>query len=410
MSGVLFLSHRLPFPPNRGDKMRSHHILKALAQLAPVHVGCFAETVEDKACEAELAAVAATYFMPTRHKPLPVAGLEAIVRGEPVNLPAFRHPLLGEWVARTLERYEIDTIFIYSGQMGQYVPSDWHGRLVVDLVDVDSAKYEAYAREKPFPMSWVDGREAKLMAREEARLAGRADRTLLASKAEAALLASRLPAGAVASIVGITNGIDAESYNPTYVVPHPALAEGGPHFVFTGQMDYKPNVDAAVRAIERLMPAIRKVHSDARFHAVGRSPAPELVALEGANGARIWGAVPDVRPFLAAADVVLLPLTIARGIQNKALEAMAMARPVLLSVGAATGIGARDGEHFVTAETDGEFVEQALALLADPEPAARLGAAARRYVVEELSWAATLRGLPEIVGCAPAAKAQRDAA
>ena len=195
MSGILFLAHRVPFPPDRGDKIRSHNVLKALAELAPVHVGCFAETSADRAAGADLASVAATWCMPSRTKPLPIAGLEAIVRGEPVSLTAFRHPELAAWVARTLERCSIDTIYVFSGQMGQYVPGEWMGRLVVDLVDVDSAKFEAYAREKALPMSWIEAREARLLRREEARLATRADRTLLVSEAEAALVVSRLPAG-----------------------------------------------------------------------------------------------------------------------------------------------------------------------------------------------------------------------
>src|SRR5687767_14995167 len=144
MSGILFLAHRVPFPPDRGDKIRSHHVLKALAELAPVYVGCFAETPADRAAGADLANLTANWCMPSRTRPLPIAGLEAIVRGEPVSLTAFRHPELAAWVAHTLESYSIDTIYVFSGQMGQYVPAGWQGRLVVDLVDVDSAKFEAY--------------------------------------------------------------------------------------------------------------------------------------------------------------------------------------------------------------------------------------------------------------------------
>jgi polysaccharide biosynthesis protein PslH len=219
MSGVLFLAHRVPFPPDRGDKIRSHHVLKALADLGPVHVGCFAESVADRAAELDLGGIAATWCMPTRSKPLPTAGLEAIVRGKPVSLTAFHHPVLAEWVARTLERQEIDTIYVFSGQMGQYVPADWRGCLVVDLVDVDSAKFEAYGREKPFPMSWVDAREARLLRREEARLAAHADRTLLVSNAEAALFVSRLPAGTAASVTVLGNGIDATAFDPARTGP-----------------------------------------------------------------------------------------------------------------------------------------------------------------------------------------------
>jgi sugar transferase (PEP-CTERM/EpsH1 system associated) len=410
MSGLLFLAHRIPFPPDRGDKIRSHHILKALAELGPVHVGCLAETAADRAAEPDLAKVATTWCMPTRSKPLPVAGIEAILRGEPVSLTAFRHSKLDEWVAHTLARYQIDTIYVFSGQMGQYVPAGWRGRTVVDLVDVDSAKFEAYAREKPFPMSWIDAREGRLLRREEARLAGRAERTLLVSDAEAALFASRLPAGTAANIRVLGNGIDAQTFDPGHVEPHGELASGGPHFVFTGQMDYKPNVDAALRAIDGIMPRIRAMHPSAQFHVVGRAPAPELRARECVNGARVWGEVPDVRPFLAAANVALAPLTIARGVQNKVLEAMAMARPVIVTPAAATGLPGKDGVHFAVADSDQAFAKQALRLLAQPELAAEMGKAARRVVVEIASWPAMLAALPEIVGLPSPPQACRDAA
>lgn len=407
MSGILFLAHRLPFPPDRGDKIRSHNVLKALAGLGPVHVGCFGETVADKANEIDLAELVESHFMPMRDKPLPLAGIEALVRREPVSLAAFWDPALMNWIRRTLATHAIDTIYVFSGQMGQYVPRGWAGRLVIDLVDVDSAKFEAYARDTAAPARWIHAREARLLAREEARLAARADRTLLISEAEAALFASRLPGGNEAEVTVLGNGIDARRFDPAAVEAHPALLEDGPHIVFTGQMDYRPNVDAALRAVDRLMPWIRAVHPDAQLHLVGRAPAPELLALDGRSGARVWGEVPDVRPFLAAADLVLAPLEIARGVQNKVLEAMAMARPVVLTPAAATGIPGEDDVHFAVAETDEALVDRVLALLAREAAAQAMGQAARRLVLDRMSWAAMLAALPAIVGRAPE---QRDVA
>jgi polysaccharide biosynthesis protein PslH len=400
MSGILFLAHRLPFPPDRGDKIRSHHVLKALAALAPVHVGCFAESVTDRAREGDLAEVAASYCLPMRTKPLPMAGLEALARRTPVSLAAFRHPRLKEWIRRTLDTCEIEAIYIFSGQMGQYVPPDWPGRLVVDLVDVDSAKYEAYAAEAPWPMSWVHAREARLLRLEEARLTRRADRTLLVSEAEANLLASRLPAISESRIEVLGNGIDTQSFDPLRSAPHAALAADGPHLVMTGQMDYAPNVDAVRRTVQKLMPRILPSHPQARFHVVGRAPGRELLTFEGINRTRIWGEVPDVRPFLAGADLVMAPLAIARGVQNKVLEAMAMARPVVLTSEAAKGIPGEDGVHFAVADTDDELACRALDLLASQEAARRLGETARRLVIEKMSWPAMLAGLPGIIGLA----------
>jgi glycosyltransferase involved in cell wall biosynthesis len=145
------------------------------------------------------------------------------------------------------------------------------------------------------------------------------------------------------------------------------------------------------------MPRIRSVHGDARFAVVGRAPTASVRALEGVNGTVVTGAVPDVRPWLAGADIVTAPLLIARGVQNKVLEAMAMARPVLLTPAAATGIDGRDGEHFALAEAPAAMAERALALLADRAEAAAMGAAARCFVVAECGWDRVLAPLRMLI-------------
>ena len=405
---ILFLAHRVPFPPQRGDKIRSHHLLKALAKFAPVHVGCLGETEGDMAQDRELAALAASHFLARRSKALPVAGIEALARGLPASLVAFDHPGLRRWVANTLGERRIGTVFVFSGQMGQYIPDDFAGRVIVDLCDVDSAKFEAYGA-KGGARGWIDRREARLLAAEEERLAHRADATLLVSEAEAALFTSRLRDPNDTDVRALRNGIDTVSYDPQAIAPHPALVgEAGPHIVFTGQMDYAPNVSAVLRTAEQLLPAIRRCHPQATFHVVGRAPALQLRRLDGHSGVRVWGEVPDVRPFLAAADLVFAPLDIARGIQNKVLEAMAMARPVVLSPEAATGIEARDGEHFAIGADDDALVERALALLADGPAALAMGAGARRYVVEQQGWDAMLTPLAGLID--PREKSRRDAA
>ena len=406
MGETLFLAQRIPFPPDRGDKIRSHHLLKALAALGPVHVGTMGETAEDFAAEPLLAEVAASHCL-VRRPALAAAGLRALVSGWPVSLAAFDSPELHRWVRRTLAGRPIDTVFVFSGQMGQYLPAGFAGRVVIDLCDVDSAKFEAYARDRRGPRAWIDAREGRLLARKEARLVALADTVLLVSEAEAELLCTRLGTRPP-NVVPISNGIDTAFFAPEAVDPHPALAtSAGPHFVFTGQMDYQPNVEAVVRAARRLMPAIRQVHAEACFHIVGRAPVLAVRALEGINGTRVWGEVPDVRPFLAACDLVVAPLQIARGIQNKVLEAMAMARPVVLSPEAGTGIGGADGTHYAVGMSDGALAKQALALLADGSRALAMGAAARRFVCAKRSWDAMLAPLADIV--TPAHRA-RDAA
>lgn len=408
MSGeILFLAHRLPFPPDRGDKIRSHHVLKALAEIAPVHVGCFIDSEGDHAHVGELAQLAASYCVVQRAKPLWLAGIEAVWRNEPVSLPAFDSKQLRQWVRRTVASREIAAIYVFSGQMGQFVPEEWCGRLLVDLVDVDSAKFEAYGEEASFPQDWINRREGRLLLRVERELTERADHTLLVSQAEAELLRQRT--GNAGHISALRNGIDAEHFAPEILEPHESLRSGGPHIVFTGQMDYAPNIAAAIRMAKRIMARIVEMHPRAIFHIVGRAPTAKVLALGELDFCRVHGEVPDVRPFLAGADLVAAPLTIARGVQNKVLEAMAMACPVLLSPEAATGIEAEDGEHFAVAADDAQLTEKSLDLLADPARARSMGQAAREVVVEHQAWPAMLANLPHLLRM-PAERGQRDAA
>lgn len=399
MGEILFLAHRIPFPPDRGDKIRSHHLLKALAALGPVHVGTFGETDADMAAEKELANLARSHKLIRRSKPLPLAGLAALASGKPVSVTAWHCAALHSWLADAVASHPIDTIFVFSGQMGQYVPDSFSGRVVIDLCDVDSAKFDAYGVEGAWPRKVIDRREGKVLAREEERLAHRADTTLLISDNEANLFRSRLHDTTQANIRSIRNGIDADLFDPARVTPHGELFSAkGPQIVFTGQMDYQPNVVAAERVIHSILPGIQEHIPDARFHIVGRAPVQKLLDHNGKNGVRVWGEVPDVKPFLAAADIVIAPLTIARGIQNKVLEAMAMARPVLVSPEAATGIDANDGEHFAVADGDRMMIGRALALIEESDRSAAMGRAARDYVLAQQSWPAMLAPLAEIVG------------
>lgn len=412
MSGeVLFLSHRIPFPPNRGDKIRSHHVLRHLVSLAPVHVATFGDDAADMAHEPELAAVATSHCLMQRRKGMVRAGVEALAEGVPVSLTAFYDPALAAYVRKVLAERPIATIYAFSGQMGQYIPAGFKGRVIYDFVDVDSAKFEAYAEAGHGPRRWIDAREGRLLSAEEARLARRADVSLLVSNEEAALFRARLlPQDRLECAVGtLRNGIDSSLFDPARCEPAATMAEcPGPRLIFTGQMDYAPNVAAARRVIEHLLPAIRQTFPAATFHVVGRNPPDALRSLHGTAGTFVWGAVDDMPSYLAAADLALVPLELARGVQNKVLEAMAMRLPVVLTAEAATGIGGSDGQHYLVGHDDAELVAKVCALLGDAQRRSAIGAAARHYVVDKLSWQATLAPLAAMLGCAETAA--RDAA
>ena len=395
MREILFLAHRIPWPADRGDKIRSHHILKRLAQMGRVHVGTFADDARDIGFLGELQQLAASAHVEIRTKPQWLAGVEALASGAPVSVKSFASASMAKWVAQTIEARGITDIFVFSGQMAQYVPEDFLGRFIMDFVDVDSAKFESYAGEGNMLMRWVNAREGRKLAAFEAEIAGRADASLFVSEAEAALFRERSGADNVAAL---SNGIDTVFYDPAakFKILHPPFPD--PLIIFTGQMDYRPNIEAVSDFATHAMPIIRARFPEATFAIVGRNPTQAVSDLSALPGVQVTGAVDDVRTWLGAADVVVAPLRIARGIQNKVLEAMAMAKPVVASPAAAEGIDAKSGTHFyVEADVRAE-AERVCALLADTAKALAIGQAARAHVMQHYGWEAQLAPLDALMG------------
>lgn len=393
MADILFLAHRIPYPPDRGDKIRSWHELKHLATLATVHLACFAD---DEADAAYLPALREALdgrlgeaMVEVRQRGKAVAGARALIEGRPVSLTLFDSQRLRAFVRRLLATRDIGTIFAFSGQMAQFVPPRAPQRFVMDFGDMDSEKFAAYAGEGGL-IAPIHRREARTLFAFERAVAARADVSLFVSDAEAALFRGKvgLPG---ADIRAIQNGVDLRFYNSQAPVvpaeaPHPLL-------VFTGQMDYAPNVDAVRWFAGEVLPNL----PGATFAIVGRNP-PEAVRKLAGERVIVTGAVDDVRSWLAAADLVVAPLRIARGIQNKVLEAMAMGKAVVASPAAFEGIQAEPGRDLLVAESADEQAKAISGLLADPARATSIGVAARKRMEEAYRWEAQLAPLAEIVG------------
>jgi sugar transferase (PEP-CTERM/EpsH1 system associated) len=400
MTEILFLAHRAPWPPDRGDRIRSWHLFEALARLAPVHVAALCDNDADAAVAREkLLPLAASVHLQVRRRSRPAAMLHALARREPASAAMFANRQLGRHVSGLLRHGNITHIVGFSSQMGQYIPPRTHfsGPVVMDFVDVDSAKFAAYAeQDQRQPMHWVNAREGRLLAAYEAALAHRVDASLFVSKAEAALFRAR--SGMAADLVhGIGNGIDTDRFDPAGDFA-PLLPREEPLLTFTGQMDYRPNIDAVNWFARDILPLVRRQHPGAAFAIVGRAPTREVLALAELPGVEVTGEVPDVRPWLAASDVVVAPLLLARGIQNKLLEAMAMACPVVASPAAAEGIEADHNRHLHVA-SDGPAMADAIgALLNDRDRAADMGAAARQQMLVRYGWAARLAPLAGLLG------------
>ncbi len=391
MGDILFLAHRVPYPPDRGDKIRGFNVLKYLSGRKRVHLIAFADDPADLKQKSELAKYTGNRSIFWRAKSQALASVQALMSHRPVSLTAFDNDALRQAVENTLARHRIDTIYVFSSQMAQYLPPNPRQRVIMDFVDMDSAKFAAYAKASKGPMSWMLGREARLLLAHEKATAARADANLFVSEAEADLFRKRTGADCVHVV---ENGIDTAYFDPSAAFKR--VDAMGSTIVFTGQMDYRPNVEGVTWFVETILPHIRLVHPDARFMIVGRNPTDAVKALVKHPGVAVIGEVADVRGWLAQAAVVVAPLKLARGIQNKVLEGMAMARPVVASAAAAQGID--HGGAIRVGETVGEIAEEVTRLLSDPRKAAALGEAARERVIERYSWEARLAPLDEVLG------------
>lgn len=390
MGDILFIAHRIPYPPDRGDKIRAFNILKHLSSRKRVHVVAFADDSNDLKQKKGLKAYTASQSIIWRAKPRWIAALQALVQRRPVSLTAFENRPVREAVEAVLARHAIDTIFVYSSQMAQYLPAKPRQQVIMDFVDMDSAKFEAYAKSSRGLTQWMMQREAGLLLAHDRGVAGRVDTSLFVSEEEAALFRTRT---AARRVFAVENGIDTEFFDPAACFKQIESADS--LIVFTGQMDYRPNIEAVTWFAETILPHVRLAHPNARFAIVGRNPTDAVKALGREPGVIVTGAVDDVRGWLAAAAVVVAPLKLARGVQNKVLEAMAMARPVVASAAAAEGID--HGNTIRLGSTVGEIADAVSALLADPDAANALGAAARAQVKRRYGWKARLRVLDTIL-------------
>ena len=399
MPNLLFLTQRIPYPPIKGEKIRPLQILKHLREHYDVHLGCLVDDPADEEHVGTIEALCATsYFARLDRRRAKLMCLTGLLTGEALSVTFYRDRGLAAWVRRTLEQVRPEAVFICSSNMAPYVL----GRLgaervsLCDLADVDSEKWRAYAAKDKGPMRWVHGREWRQVARLEARIARELDWSTFVTEEEAALFRTQLPALAD-KIRAVPSGVDFAYFDPAIAQQAP-YATDRLNFVFTGTMDYPPNVDAVRWFALEILPLIRRRAPDAQFHVVGSSPAPEVRALAAESGVFVTGRVPDVRPYVAFATAGVAPMRIARGIQNKVLEAMAMGRPVVVTPDALEGIDAEPGRELLLADGADAFAARCLEA-AEPGGAA-IGQAARQRIERDFSWQGRLRGFDALLGTA----------
>jgi len=396
MARILFLCHRVPFPPNKGEKIRAFHILQHLAAKHDVWLGAIADGPLDGAWRDWSAQHCRDACLAVQR---PIAVLchasAAVVSGAPLSVRAFRNGHLMRWSSKLLETQNIDTIYAFSSTMAQYAlgRAAEHARLIVDFVDVDSEKWRQYAAMRSGPSRWFYTIEADRLMRFDKFVAARAHASIFVTQSEYQLFAKQVP-DCTGRLHVVSNGVDVDYFRPD----KPAGKESAhvPTVLFVGTMSYPPNVDAVLWFVRSILPIIRDRVRDARLCVVGAKPSSEIRALARLPFVEVTGTVPDVRPYYREADAVVAPLRIARGIQNKVLEAMAMAKPVVATPEAVEGIAAEDGRHVLIARTAQEIAKAVIDVLLGRAPA-DLGPNARERVIEKHNWAHNLTRLDELI-------------
>lgn len=391
MENLLLLVHRIPFPPNKGDKIRSYHLLKHLAATYKVHLGTFVDDADDWQHVPRVEALCTeSHFAALHPRSARVRSLGALLSDRSLSLDYYRDRTLQRWVDDLMRRVKIDRVLVFSSAMAQYVEAYPDTTRVVDFVDVDSDKWRQYADKKSWPMSWLYRHEARQLLRYERHVAETCNASLFVSEPEAALFKILAPESAT-KIGFFNNGVDTDYFSPDRDYPDPYLPAQGPVVAFTGAMDYWPNIDAVQWFATEVFPALRRSHSTLRFVIVGARPSDAVKALADTDGIVVTGTVDDVRPYIAHAAIAIAPLRIARGIQNKVLEAMAMARPIVVSPQALEGIDAAPSIELQIATTAAEFVATVSSLLGRENCA--MGEAARRKVERAYSWPSNLAAI-----------------
>lgn len=393
---ILYITHRVPWPPDRGDRIRTWNILKFLAQRADVDLICLADEPVSKETRQALNQVTHRLaIVPHTGARRYVRGALSLLSGKTVTEGLFESRVLKSLVRLWGAQTEYTAALASSSGIARYLqkPLLQHsGRIWVDLIDVDSQKWLDYAGSSRFPMSQVYGLEGARLRRLEIKLADTCDRLLVVSEAERQLFRDFCP---TARVQAIGNGVDTAYFAPapTEVTEHSC--------VFVGVLNYLPNSDAVRWFTQHVWARVRERFPDAVFRIVGKSPGPEVLALNAEPGVRVVGPVPDVRPWLNSSSCVVVPLRIARGVQNKVLEAMACGRPTICSPAPLKGLHVEPGLQLLQADSADDWVQQISMVFNERDRAEELGMAANAWVQLNHRWAACLEPLTEILDSIP---------
>jgi sugar transferase (PEP-CTERM/EpsH1 system associated) len=396
---LLFLAHRIPYPPNKGDKIRSLAILTHLVRHYRIHLGCFVDDPADMIHRDALRSILGgeCLFLPLVRQKALARALVAGVTGRSLSEGYYYHPKMQAWVRGVLSRRNIAQAIFFSSAMAPYL---WAAsglvarRCVFDMVDVDSDKWAQYAAGFSGPKRWVYDLEARRLRRLEIKATEAMGHTVLVSPHEVQTFLHWAP-HLINKVHSIGNGVDLAFFDSNRQHDRP-FPSGQTPIVMTGAMDYWPNIQGAEWFATKVLPEIVERDRGAIFHVVGANPPKHFLA--GVPNVSVTGRVADIRPYLAHAAIVVAPLLISRGVQNKVLEAMAMARPVVASTPASRALAVTAGRELMIADEPGSFARAVIETLLDP---GELGMLGRRYVERHHQWDGLMANFSDLLRARP---------
>jgi sugar transferase (PEP-CTERM/EpsH1 system associated) len=382
---ILFICHRYPFPPNRGGKIRPFNVIRHLSRNHEVTVASMARSKAEAEAGLPLADYCSRTIMAVVDKRVQMArtvlyGLSAA----PASMGYFYSRGLKQRIQTALDTVAYDLIFVHCSSVAPYVASVKGAPKLLDFGDMDSQKWLDIAQYRGVPMKWVFEAEGRKLMIREKRLARSFDFCTVTTRAELDTL-SGYDCGVPVDY--FPNGVDFDYFTP-------GDEEYDPNMIsFVGRMDYYPNQQAMVEFCSKTLPTLRQRLPEVRLSIIGAAPSAAILALGNLPGVTVTGTVPDVRPMVRRSALTIAPLQIARGTQNKMLEAMAMGVPVVSSRTALRGVDATDGEHLLAADTPQEYVDAIESVLRSPQRRAQLSRACRERMRERHSWANSMQRL-----------------
>jgi sugar transferase (PEP-CTERM/EpsH1 system associated) len=384
---ILFLCHRIPYPPNKGDKLRAFNIIKYLSKEHKIYLVSLYDNKEDKNYIPSLKQFCKEssffYLNPWLAR---IKGFFFLLFNQPISLGYFYSHKMKRRVRGLIKTRELDLAYVYSSSMAQYVMNE-DRKKIMDFVDCDSAKWGQYSKFSGFPLSWVYKREQNLLEAYEKKITQNFDRFIVATEGEKKEFSRFLETD---KFIVLHNGVDTDFFRQV-------LQTQAKNLIFTGEMNYFANIDGVIYFCKEVLPIIRKKFPEVKFYIVGRNPTHSVRALSRMEGIFVTGFVEDTREYFKNSAISIVPLRIAQGVQNKVLEAMASGLSVVTTSKAISGLKPQADKNVLVADNPQDFANKVIMLLEDSDVRRRLGEGARRYVEENYNWERNLSELKELI-------------